>query len=392
MARRRYQRGSLFLRGRKGKQVYVGRWREDVIGTDGRFWRVYRAEVLGSLDDFPTRKLALRELELRLAPINDPRYRARPSSTFAEFAHRWQGSVLSQHKPSTQAAIRSQLRCHVIPFFGSYLMRDLQPELVQIFVSKVKASPKTVRNLATILRMMFQSARAWGYFAHDLLDGIVLPKARRAVRFTFTLEELQRILAEAQEPHRTFYFLAAETGLRAGELCGLRVDDLDLERGLLFVRQSAWQGKLQDPKTENSIRRFALSPQLVEALQNHLRRWRPNPNRLLFATRNGTPWDSSEVVKRRLHPLLDRLGIRGAGLGGFRHANSSLMDRLGTPLKVREERLGHSDSRITISTYTHSVGQDDRRIAAQLGKILHPNAPKSVEGCVTLVEEPPLVQ
>ena len=229
---------------------------------------------------------------------------------------------------------------------------------------------------------MQECRRTWG-----------LTRSRPARAATFrTVEELQHILTEAQEPHRTFYFLAAESGLRAGELCGLRVDDLDLERGLLFVRQSAWQGKLQEPKTENSIRRFALSPQLVEALQNHLRRWRPNPNRLLFATRNGTPWDSSEVVKRRLHPLLDRLGIRRAGLGGFRHANSSLMDRLGTPLKVREERLGHSDSRITISTYTHSVGQDDRRIAAQLGKILHPNAPKSVERCVTLVEEPPLVQ
>ncbi len=84
--------------------------------------------------------------------------------------------------------------------------------------------------------------------------------------------------------------------------------------------------------------------------------------------------------------------FRRSGLHGFRHANSSLMDRLSTPVKVRQERLGHSDPRITINTYTHSVGQDDRRIAAQLGKILHPDAPKSVEECVSLVEELRLVQ
>jgi hypothetical protein len=75
MARRRYQRGSLFLRGKK-HQVWVGRWREDVIGADGKLRRLYRSNVLGSLSDFPTRKLALRELERQLAPINDPRYRA----------------------------------------------------------------------------------------------------------------------------------------------------------------------------------------------------------------------------------------------------------------------------------------------------------------------------
>lgn len=143
MARRRYQKGRLFLRGKKIR-VWVGRWREDVIEADGRLRRVYRSEVLGSTTDYPTRKLALRELQLRLAPINDPRYRARPSSTFAEFAQRWQSAVLTQHKPSTQAAIRSQLRRHIVPFFGRYPMREIQPELVQIFVSEAKASPKTV--------------------------------------------------------------------------------------------------------------------------------------------------------------------------------------------------------------------------------------------------------
>lgn len=391
MARRRYQKASLFLRGKK-VQVWVGRWREDVIRPDGEVSRVYRSQVLGTLSDFPTRKLAQRELDLRLAPINDPRCRARPSSTFAEFAVRWEAFVLTQHKPSTQAAIHSQIRRHLLPFFGSYPMRDLQPELVQMFVSKVKASPKTVRNLFGVLRMMVRSARAWGYFTGDPLEAVVLPRAGKTVRFTFTVEELQRIVAEAQEPHRTFYLLAAETGMRAGELCGLRVDDLDLERALLFVRQSAWRGKLQEPKTENSVRWFALSPETVESLKDYLRRWRVNPHRLLFSTRNGTPWDPSEVVKRRLHPLLAKLGITRCGLHAFRHANCSLMDRLGTPMKVRQERLGHSDPRVTLGTYTHAFSEDDARVAAQLGRILHPNAPKSKDEGVALIEQPLVIQ
>lgn len=391
MARRRYQRGSLFLRGKKNR-VWVGRWREDVIEANGTLRRVYCSRVLGSISDFPTRKLALRELERHVASINDPRYRARPSCTFEEFSNRWQSMVLKQHKVSTQHTIQSELRRHLIPFFGPYLMRDIQPELVQRFVSQVNAGPKTIRNLVATLRMMFHSARAWGYFSHNPVEGVVLPKARKPVRYSFSLEELQRLLATAEEPERTFYLLAAETGLRAGELCGLRVDDVDLERGLLFVRQSAWRGRLQEPKTEASIRMFALSSRLAEALRAQLQHWRLNSDRLLFVTRSGRPWDAGAVVKRRLHPLLDQLAIPRCGLHAFRHANSSLMDRFNTPLKVRQQRLGHSDPRTTLGTYTHAASEDDRRIAEQLGAILHPDAPKLEESGIAVLEQPRLAQ
>ena len=80
-------------------------------------------------------------------------------------------------------------------------------------------------------------------------------------RFFFSQREIQQILANAEERQRTWYGLAAETGLRAGELCGLTVDDLDLERRLLQVQRSAWRGKIGDPKTNDSIRVVELPPQ-----------------------------------------------------------------------------------------------------------------------------------
>jgi hypothetical protein len=71
--------------------------------------------VLGSKADFPTKRLALRELEKRLAVVNDPRYRARPTVTFQEFVSRWESSVLVNYKPSTQVTTRSHLRKHLVP-------------------------------------------------------------------------------------------------------------------------------------------------------------------------------------------------------------------------------------------------------------------------------------
>ena len=193
----------------------------------------------------------------------------------------------------------------------------------------------------------------------------------------FSLEEVRRILQSAGEPFSTFYWLAVETGMRAGELCGLQVGDFDLQRGLVSVRQSVWRGKFQSPKSENAIRVLALSPAIIAHVAEVLKRWTPNDRGILFATRNGTPWDANLLVKRKLYPLLGSLGIERGGLHAFRHTNSTLMDRLGVPLKVRQQRLGHSDPSLTLDVYTHVADGDDMRVASQLDGILHPIAPKN---------------
>jgi integrase len=395
LARRRHQRGTLLSRvikdtnGKAQRTVWVGRWREDVI-ENGRLHRVRRSEVLGDKKegDLPTRALARRKLEERLAVVNDPLYRARPSSTFAQFAKRWEALVAIQHKPSTQANLKSHLRRYVIPFFGRLPVRDVRPDTVQQFISGIKANPKTVRNIYVTLQMMWKSARAWQYAAHDALDGVVLPKRRTPRRFFFTQEEATRILVSADEPYRTFYWLAAELGLRAGEICGLRIEDLDLDLGQVHVRQSAWHGRLQDPKTPNAIRSFAISPNLIEQLRRFILNWPPNPSGLLFASRNGTPWDQNLLVKRKLHPLLEKLSIQRCGLHAFRHFAASMMDRLNTPLKLRQQRLGHSDAAMTVGVYSHVAKEDDMRIAAQLGEILDPSGPFGKEKGAAVSQQP----
>src|SRR6266850_5040214 len=220
-------------------------------------------------------------------------------------------------RPSSQTSPRTgnrNYRTHIwkqlVPFFGEYSMKDLNPEMIQQFVSTSVVSPKTTKNICIALQSMWTTARAWGYVAHDLMEGVVLPEVKRVQRFFLSQREIQLILARAQEPHRTWYGLAAETGLRAGELCGLTVDDLDIERGMLQVRQSAWRGKLGDPKTDDSIRVVELSPQACAHLKTFLKSWHPNERRLLFATCNGTPWDQNLLLKRRFRPLLRPLGIQ----------------------------------------------------------------------------------
>ena len=281
--------------------------------------------------------------------------------------------MLSQHKPSTQSSTRSQLRKWLLKDLGSCALEDLDGQILQAFVSGCHCNSKTIRNLVATLRMMWNSARAWGYVAHDPFNGLVLPKRGLVHTFTFSLEETKRIIASSSEPYRTFYSILAETGIRGGEICALRVTDLDLDHAVIQVRQNVWRGKIQTVKSRKGNRRFPIWAELVEHLHAYLQSWRPNSLGLLFATRNGTPWDHSLVRKRKFHPLLKKLGIPQCGFHAFRHGNATLLDQIGAPMAVRLNRLGHTEAQTTMG-YTHAVTADERRIADELGRILHATA------------------
>jgi integrase len=371
MARRRFQRGSLILRGKKQKK-WVAKWREDEIEPSGCVRRVQRREVIGPKEEYPTKKLAQRALDQRLSDVNSLTYRARPTATFREFATKWQNTVLTQHKPSTQNADKSRIRTHLLPVFGAVRLKDITAEMVQSFVAKRKVGPKSVRNLIALMREMWHSAQAWGYVQHDPFFGIALPQRGLMQQRFFSLDEMKRIIEAAKEPYKTYYWILAETGVRAGEIGALPVSNVLLEYGAIRITQSVWHGKIQTVKSIKGNRICEISPQLAEHLRGYLRTWKPNSLRLLFATRNGTPWDTDVIRKRKLYPLLNQLNIGRCGFHAFRHGNETVMDQENVPMAVRQDRLGHSDPRTTMM-YSHVASEDGRQFAAKLGSLLVPS-------------------
>ena len=112
LARRRYQKGTVIKRGTREK-VWVGRWLEDVILSDGTIKRVHKSEVLGSVKDFPTKRLAQRELDGRVSVVNSPNYRARPTATFSQLTEKWKMLVMVNHEDSTQRSEKSDIKALV---------------------------------------------------------------------------------------------------------------------------------------------------------------------------------------------------------------------------------------------------------------------------------------
>ena len=108
---------------------------------------------------------------------NQPGSRQAPTATSSECASRWDATVLSQHKPSTQSSVRSQLRKWLLPALGTCALKDLDGIKVQQFVANCKKNPKTVRNLVATLRMMWNSAGGVGLRCAQPLRRAGPPKA-----------------------------------------------------------------------------------------------------------------------------------------------------------------------------------------------------------------------
>ena len=161
--------------------------------------------------------------------------------------------MLSQYGDSTAINYRTHIRKHLVPFFGEYPMKDVNPETGSAFRFRLCGGAKTTRNICITLQSMWTTAKAWGYVAHNLMEGVVLPDVKREQRFFLSQREIQLILARRKSHTAHGMDLRRKLAYEPGEFCGLTVDDLDLERGMLQVRQSSWRGKLGDPKTASQF-------------------------------------------------------------------------------------------------------------------------------------------
>jgi integrase len=267
--------------------------------------------------------------------------RERKNATFEAFSAIWERDYLSLSKPSTQTSIRGHLT-RLRAAFGRKDMRLIDAGDIQRLIVRWKSEgldPKTIRNLWGTVSLIWQAALAQKYVDSTLPKPKLPARPRKKAKF-FTLSEVAKIIAASEAEFKVFYWLAAETGLRAGELAGLRLIDIDGER--LTVNQSVWHGKEQAPKTDNAIRTLALSPQLIELLWEQIARQKAKGHSFLFSVSTGSPWDMNVIRRRKMRKLLTSLGIAKAGFHAFRHFNVSLMDAVCTPLKVIQERAGHA--------------------------------------------------
>ncbi len=343
--RRRFQTGSVYQN--QTRTLWIGKYAEYVLDVHGVEKRI-RHQIVLSPVKVGERTVGKREAQRLLQPhvdrvnfsLSTPSSE-RKSASFEDFAAIWQRDYLSLSKPSTQSAARSTLK-RLKAAFGLKDMRAIDAGDVQRFVAASMAEgldPKTIRNFSGMVNLIWNAALAQKY-VDALLPKPKLPRrAKKRARF-YTLTDVAKVIAASQGEHRVFYWLAAETGLRAGEIAGLKLTDIGGER--LTVNQSVWGGKEQSPKTNSAVRSLGLSPQLVTLLWEQIVRQTAKRHEYLFSASTGSPVDMNVHRRRKMTALLKSLEIPQAGFHAFRHFNVSLLDALRVPLKTIQERAGHA--------------------------------------------------
>ncbi|HUZ45856.1 MAG TPA: tyrosine-type recombinase/integrase [Terriglobia bacterium] len=384
MARRRYQTGCIFKRGKRRK-VWVARWREDVIKPDGSRGRIQRSVVLGLVSEISTRRQAQTLLADRLRLLNRGLYRPQSTVLMCDYIEsEWTNLILPTLKLSTQRGYRVVLRRHLQPYWGEWRLCDVSKLDIQQFVAekfRQGLAWQTVRNCWITLSSILDSAVEYGYLAVNPARGVKFPpQAPQKEPKILTAEAFTLLLDRLREPFRTMVALTALTGFRTGELLALHWRAVDLSVGTVRVCESVFQGQFQRPKSERSIRTVPVGPVARWLLETHLQRSAcKNPDDLVFSGPHGGPYRDFSLTERVLQPAAKAAGIGRVTWHQLRHVHASILHDLGVPAKIAQQQLGHATVQTTLNLYTHTIPETHRRAVEALERVLFPNVPNSAD-------------
>jgi len=173
-----------------------------------------------------------------------------------------------------------------------------------------------------VLKEMFKHAVQWGYLDANPAQYAERPRAEDQEMQILTPPEIRRLLDAADEPVRTLLLCAVLTGMRRGELLGLRWEDIDLEGHRLFVRRALWRGKFVTPKSRRSRRTIDLAPTLRAALAKFPSRFQGG---LVFCSPDGEPINPDTFAQRDWARALRRAELRRIRFHDLRHTYASLL-------------------------------------------------------------------
>ena len=375
MARRRYQKGSIRKRGKRNP-VWELQWWEDYIKDDGSIGRRRQSAALGPVSELTLRE-ARKLAEDRLRPVNQGRLVPQSTMKFRDFVERYFVPLFFPTlKPSTRKRYRQTLDNHLLPAFGKHRLCDIGTVDLQRFVLQKMGSGlgwESADHFRNLVSKLFEMAKKWNYYSGDNpRSGVSLPE-KRAVREKHILQpdQIPHLLALLKEPVRTMVLLGILTGMRVGEILGLRRKDVDFASGQIRVEQAYYRGLFGSPKTKGSRRTLPLPGVLASALAcvcGHATR--TGEDALVFQTRNGTPFSDTNLLHQQLKPAGRKLGMPWLSWHTLRRTHATLLQAAGASLRDAQAQLGHSKMSTTLELYTLPIPAHVREAVEKLSQLV----------------------
>lgn len=289
--------------------------------------------------------------------------------TVGELLNRWLTTV-ARHKvrATTYQGYEATIRNHLVPEFGGIRVQKLTAARVQAYYSKRLDAGMGTRALQLAhlrLSQALDMAEREGVVRRNVCALVDTPTHRSKPGQAWTQEEANRFLEKARKHFlHPLWALELATGLRRGELIGLRWQDVDLDAGTLRVQQEIVivYGKpvVSEPKTDSSRRKMRIPADVVQGLVAHRVVWEERRYRsaswqdgdLVFCTRDGKPLNPNNLY-RYYNALIEAAGVPKIRLHDARHTHGTIMVAKGVSIRAVADRLGHSKTSVTLNTYAH---------------------------------------
>jgi integrase len=287
--------------------------------------------------------------------------------TFGAYLEKWLAHVEERIKPKTHKEYSRVANSRLTPILGKKKLEKLTPLDLETAIRQIRLehSPSEARRSHTIAGIALKQALRWQLVPRNIKEAVTAPKVVKKEMLTWKPAEAVKALDTARSGRwYALFVVALGLGLRAGELLGLRWQDIDNEGAWLRVEQQLLEVKgfkFSTPKRE-SKRRVKLSDSALEALRMHKAaqdrdrakvgaRWRDFD--LVFCTGLGTPMSLSNLRSQVFIPLIQEAEVTTIRIHDMRHTAATAMIRNRYPAKIVADILGHRDPGFTLREYAH---------------------------------------
>ncbi|HVV38671.1 MAG TPA: site-specific integrase [Acidimicrobiales bacterium] len=349
------------------RRLQSGRWQ-------ARYWDS-AGDRIGAPNTFATRGDAQRwlsaaETDMARGDWHDPRL---GEVAFHEWADRWLATKAPRLAPATEDLYRYLLRRHVVPRFGKTDVGRITPAAVQAWLADLHAtdlSPNTVAKAYRVLSGVMEGAVDAGLIARSPCTFKGAGTERHAEMSVATPDEVAALAAAVGPRWEALVLTAAYSGLRWGELAGLRRCDVDLETNTLTVRRKLGEvnGTLSfsPPKTAAGKRTIGIPSFVADSLAAHIDNYAlRGPDGLVFPSTDGEPLRRSNFRRRVWEPATKAVGVSGLRFHDLRHTAATLAAASGTSLKALMARIGHASADAALR-YQHVIDGQDADIVRYL--------------------------
>jgi integrase len=310
-------------------------------------------------------------------------------SNLKDYLTFWLENARPSLRPKTAHQYERIIRLHIIPYLGKISLKELRQSRIEFFYSELQKADvgvRTIRLTHSILHRAFEKALAYGLILRNPAHGATLPRYEHGEMQVLDESQVSQFLVAAHgSRYGALYHLAVITGMRQGELFGLKWSDLLWQSGTLYVRRQVQKvpgqpWSFNDPKTKAGRRAILLGEGSLQVLRVHREkqqlekmllgdRWKDHD--LIFPSSVGTPLNPSNL-RLDYNRVLDAAGIPRIRFHDLRHTSASLMLNHGIPVIVVSKILGHSKPSVTLDIYGHLYNEMQSEAAKIMDQLITP--------------------